>query len=279
MSVIVGRSRVATTYGIVAASQPLAARAGVQVLERGGNAVDAAIAANAMQGLCEPTSCGVGGDLFAIVWDAKTKKLYGLNASGRSPYSLTLDELRKRIHDLEGRAPARPRSSGAAGAAPSNLHIPPDGPLPVNVPGCVDGWFDLHERFGRLSMQEVLAPAAQYAEDGFPVSPVIASDWEHSIKRFQDQPGFRNPAGDEAGQVGVDDGVVVVQAEPEAAVGAAGLARQFDRVLEHLFGGRRRRVEAGFLVVRLAVEVGRRLELGGIAPDLAAQRHAVAGPQ
>src|SRR5881296_84416 len=111
------RSEILARHGMAATSQPLATQVALDMLKQGGNAIDAAIAANAMQGLCEPTSCGVGGDLFAIVWDAKTKKLYGLNASGRSPYSLTLDELRKRIQDLEGRAPARPRSSGAAGAA------------------------------------------------------------------------------------------------------------------------------------------------------------------
>src|SRR3954466_3053148 len=118
MNVIAGRSKVATTRGIVAASQPLAASAGVQMLERGGHAVDAAIAANAVLGVVEPEMNGIGGDLFAIVYDAKTKKLYGLNASGRSPYTLTLDEFKKR----------------------GITSIPTEGPLSVSVPGCVDGW-------------------------------------------------------------------------------------------------------------------------------------------
>ena len=163
------RSVVWAPHGMVCAAQPLAVQAGLDMLKRGGTAVDAAIAVNACLGLMEPTANGMGGDLFALVWDPKTKKLYGLNASGRAPKALTADMV-------------PPDSDGT---------IPLYSPYAWTVPGCVDGWFDLHEKFGRLSMQEVLAPAAQYAEDGFPVSPVIASDWEHSIKRFQDQPGFR----------------------------------------------------------------------------------------
>src|SRR5881628_166353 len=131
MNVIAGRSKIATTYGIVAASQPLAARAGVQMLERGGHAADAAIAANAVLGVVEPEMNGIGGDLFAIVYDAKTKKLYGLNASGHSPYSLTLDEFKKK----------------------GLTAIPNKGVLPVSTPGCVDGWFALHDKFGKMSMQ------------------------------------------------------------------------------------------------------------------------------
>src|SRR5256885_15350610 len=116
MGIMVGRSKVATRYGIVTANQPLAAQAGVQILEKGGTAVDAAIAANAVLGVVDPEMCGIGGDLFASVYDAKTNKVYGLNASGRSPYNLTLNEFKKR---------------GLA-------FIPDHGPLSVSVPGCVD---------------------------------------------------------------------------------------------------------------------------------------------
>src|SRR5947207_4053673 len=152
MAVSVGRSKVATRDGIVAANQPLAAQAGVRMLERGGGAVDAAIAANAVLGVVEPEMNGIGGDLFAIVYDAKTKKLYGLNASGRSPYALTLDEFKKR----------------------GLTSIPTEGPLSVSVPGCVDGWFELNKKFGRLSMQEILAPAIDYARNGFPLADEAA---------------------------------------------------------------------------------------------------------
>ena len=162
------RSEVIARNGMAATSQPLATQVAIDILKRGGSAVDAAIAANATQGLMEPTGNGIGGDLFAIVWDNKAKKLYGLNASGRAPASLTLEEFLKR--DLE--------------------YIPPFGPLPVTVPGCVDGWFELHGRFGRLPIQEVLAPAIAYCHDGFPVSEVIAAGWRGSRTTFEKYPGF-----------------------------------------------------------------------------------------
>ena len=162
------RSEVIARNGMAATSQPLATQVAIDILKRGGSAVDAAIAANATQGLMEPTGNGIGGDLFAIVWDNKAKKLYGLNASGRAPASLTLEEFLKR--DLE--------------------YIPPFGPLPVTVPGCVDGWFELHGRFGRLPIQEVLAPAIAYCRDGFPVSEVIAAGWRGSRTIFEKYPGF-----------------------------------------------------------------------------------------
>ena len=121
------RSEIVAQHGIAATSQPLATQVALDVLKAGGNAIDAAIAANAMQGLTEPASCGVGGDLFAIVWDAKTKKLHGLNASGRSPKSLKLEHFKKL----------------------KLKQIPTHGPLPISVPGCVDGWIELHKKFGR----------------------------------------------------------------------------------------------------------------------------------
>ena len=150
------RSAVMARQGMAATSQPLATAAAIRVLQKGGNAVDAAIAANAVLGVVEPMSCGLGGDLFAIVWHARTKKLYGLNASGRSPGSATLDYFRK------------------AGLA----HIPVHGPLSWSVPGCVDGWDQLLHKFGSRPLAEVLAPAIDYAEHGFPVSEIIAADWK-----------------------------------------------------------------------------------------------------
>ncbi len=163
------RSEVIAAHAMAATSQPLATQVALETMRRGGNAVDAAIAANAALGLMEPTSCGIGGDLFAIVWDAKTGKLYGLNASGRSPKTLTLDEFRRR----------------------KLTSIPKYGPLPVSVPGCVDGWFTLHERFGTLPMEQILAPAIEYARDGFPVSEVIASHWQRGARVFRDYAGFK----------------------------------------------------------------------------------------
>ena len=162
------RSEVIARYGMAATSQPLATMVAIDVLKRGGSAVDAAIAANAVLGLMEPTGNGIGGDLFAIVWDAKTQKLHGLNASGRSPAGLTLEEFQKR----------------------ELTRIPSLGVLPVSVPGCVDGWFELHGKFGRLPMSEVLAPAVQYAREGFPVSEVIAQGWRSGERAYAKQPGF-----------------------------------------------------------------------------------------
>lgn len=153
------RSEVIGQHGMVATSHPLATQIGLEILKQGGTAVDAAIAANAALGLMEPTGSGVGGDLFAIVWDAKTGKLYGLNASGRSPKSLSLDYFKQQ-----------------------NLKkIPSFGPLPVSVPGCVDGWFELHNRFGKLTMDQLLSPAIGYAENGFPVTELVAYYLSRSV--------------------------------------------------------------------------------------------------
>lgn len=149
------RSEVIAQHGMACTSQPLATQVAIDILKAGGNAVDAAIAANALLGLVEPTGNGIGGDLFAIVWDAKTGQLYGLNASGRSPRSLTIDYFREKGYD----------------------QIPAYGPLPVSVPGCVDGWFELHKRFGSLEMDRLLKPAITYAREGFPVSELIAHYW------------------------------------------------------------------------------------------------------
>jgi gamma-glutamyltranspeptidase/glutathione hydrolase len=149
------RSTVACQNGIVAASQPLAAMAGIDILKAGGNCVDAAIAVNAMLGLTEPQMNGIGGDLFAIVWSEREQRLQGLNASGRAPAAF----------DLE------------AAAARGLERIPFTGPLSWTVPGCVSGWALLSERFGQLSLASCLEPAIEYAEHGFPLSPIIARDF------------------------------------------------------------------------------------------------------
>ena len=156
------RSEVLAQNGMVATSHPLATQIGLQVLKDGGNAVDAAIAANAALGLMEPTGCGVGGDLFAIVWDAETQQVYGLNASGRSPQGMTLAMLREKKLDA----------------------IPALGPLPVSVPGAVDGWFSLHDRFGSKPMADLLAPAIAYAEEGFPLTQLIAWYMQRSVPMY-----------------------------------------------------------------------------------------------
>ena len=162
------RSEVFAPHAMAATSQPLATQIALDVMKAGGTAVDAAIAANAALGLMEPTGSGIGGDLFAIVWDATTKKLYGYNGSGRSPARLTLAEFKRQ--KLE--------------------EVPSFGPLPVTVPGAVDGWFALHKRFGKLPMAQILAPSIRYAREGFPVSDVISYYWRLSVPRLKAYPGF-----------------------------------------------------------------------------------------
>lgn len=162
------RSEVIAQNGMAATSHPLATQVAIDILKQGGSAVDAAIAANAMLGLVEPVGSGIGGDLFAIVWDADTKKLYGLNASGRSPKSLTLDYFERN----------------------GITRIPPRGPLPVSVPGCVDGWFQLHGRFGKLPMKKVLAPAIGYGRNGFAVTELIAYHWKINAKLLKKYPNY-----------------------------------------------------------------------------------------
>lgn len=161
------RSVVIARNGMAATSQPLAVQAALDVLKAGGNAADAAIAANAVIGVTEPMSCGIGGDLFVIYWDATTRRLYGLNASGRSPRALSLDKFRELGHD----------------------QIPTYGPLSWSVPGCVDGWEELRTRFGTKPLHELLKGAIDYAENGFPVSEVIARSWQASEVDLRAWPG------------------------------------------------------------------------------------------
>jgi gamma-glutamyltranspeptidase/glutathione hydrolase len=160
------RSAVLAARGMVATSQPLATGIGLDVLKRGGSAVDAAIAANAALGLMEPVGCGIGGDLFAIVWDAGAHTLHGLNASGCAPRGLSLERLRR------------------LGALPHR------GPLSVSVPGAVDGWSALHARFGRLPLGDLLAPSIEYAHAGFPVTEIIAAAWAADAEDLRAAPGF-----------------------------------------------------------------------------------------
>lgn len=162
------RSEIIAQNGMVATSHPLATQIGLDILKKGGNAIDAAIAANAALGLMEPTGCGIGGDLFAIVWDAKTKKLYGLNASGRSPKKLTLEYFKKE----------------------KLTKIPSLGPLSISVPGVVDGWFQLLNKFGSMKMEDILEPSIQYAEKGFPLTQLIGY-YIQEIHSFQ-KAGYSN---------------------------------------------------------------------------------------
>ena len=163
------RSEVIAQHGMAATSQPLATQVALDILKSGGNAVDAAIAANAMLGLVEPTGCGIGGDIYAIIWDAETKKLYGLNGSGRSPQSLTLDYFKQQ----------------------GITEIPKFGALPVSVPGTVDGWFEMHDKFGSTPMRKILAPAIKYAREGFPVSELISYYLHRSVARIGQYEGFK----------------------------------------------------------------------------------------
>ena len=158
------RSEIIAQHGMAATSHPLATQVALDILKAGGSAVDAAIAANAALGLMEPTGNGIGGDLFAIVWSTADKKLTGLNASGRSPLGLSREQLMADLKKL-GRET-----------------IPMRGLLPISVPGAVDGWFELHAKYGRLPMQTVLAPAIRYAREGFPVTQLIGYYWGISVR-------------------------------------------------------------------------------------------------
>ncbi len=151
------RAPVIAQHGMAATAQPLATQVAIDILKKGGTAVDAAIAANAALGLMEPVSCGIGGDLFAIVWDPKTKKLYGYNGSGRAPMGRSYADMKRKL----GESP----------------FVPGYGSLSVTVPGAVDAWFALHDKFGKLPMADIFAPAISYARDGYPVTQYIAALW------------------------------------------------------------------------------------------------------
>ena len=162
------RSEVIGQNGMVATSHPLATQIGLDILKQGGTAVDAAIAANIALGLMEPTGNGIGGDLFAIIWDAKSNKLHGLNASGPAPMNLSIDYFEQQ----------------------GLKKIPAYGPLPVTVPGAVDGWVKLHEKFGKLKFKSLFEPTIEYAEKGFPITETIAYYLDKSQKRFENYPNF-----------------------------------------------------------------------------------------
>ncbi|MDX1639582.1 MAG: gamma-glutamyltransferase, partial [Balneolaceae bacterium] len=169
------RSEVIAKNGMVATSQPLAVQAGLQILKNGGNAIDAAIATNVVLGVVEPTGNGIGGDLFAIIWSAEDQRLFGLNASGRSPLGLTFQQMQRELNK-------RDRES-----------IPPYGFLPISVPGAVDGWYQMHDKLGSMPMKQILQPAIRYAGEGFPVSELIAFYWDIGARIHSDRPGgFRD---------------------------------------------------------------------------------------
>jgi gamma-glutamyltranspeptidase / glutathione hydrolase len=165
------RSEVLARHGMLCTSVPTATQVGLDILKRGGSAVDAAIAANATLGLMEPVSNGIGGDLFAIVYSAKENKLYGINGSGRSPLGLSYEQMKVELDKLHRKT------------------IPPRGMLPISVPGTVDAWSELHKKFGKLKLSDDLAPAAKYAEEGFPVSELIAFYWHFGPELYKDLPG------------------------------------------------------------------------------------------
>src|SRR5213596_2798222 len=165
------RSEVLARHGMVCTSVPSATEVGIEILKRGGSAVDAAIAANATLGLMEPVSNGIGGDLFAIVYSAKENKLYGINGSGRSPLGLSYDQMRAEVAKLHRKT------------------IPPTGMLPISLPGTVDAWAELHKKFGKLKLSDDLAPAIRYAEEGFPVSDLVAYYWAFGPRLYKDLPG------------------------------------------------------------------------------------------
>ena len=173
------RSPVLAQHGMAATEQPLASQIAIDILKKGGSAVDAAIAANAALGLMEPVLNGIGGDLFAIVWDPKTKKLYGYNGSGRSAMGRDLASMRAKVEAAYKKAGMEPKP-----------HIPPVGSLPITVPGAVDAWFALHDKFGKLPMKDVLAPAIRYATNGFPVTQLISLYWKGNMAAFEKNKGL-----------------------------------------------------------------------------------------
>lgn len=184
----VTRSEVLARHGMVCTSVPLATQVGIDILKRGGSAVDAAIAANATLGLMEPVSNGVGGDLFAIVYSAKEKKLYGINGSGRSPLGLSYDQMKAELEKLRASPATEGRQNRGIGKT-EPLYIPPTGMLPISVPGCVDAWAELQKKFGKLSLGDDLAPAIHYAEEGFPVTELIAYYWSFGPRFYKGLPG------------------------------------------------------------------------------------------
>src|SRR5438874_9430147 len=165
------RSEVLARHGIVCTSVPAATQVGIDILKKGGSAVDAAIAANATLGLMEPVSNAIGGDLFAIIYSAKENKLYGINGSGRSALGLSYEQMRATLDKLNRKT------------------IPPTGMLPISVPGTVDAWAELHKKFGKLKFADDLAPAIHYAEEGFPVAALIAYYWAFGPRLYKSLPG------------------------------------------------------------------------------------------
>jgi gamma-glutamyltranspeptidase/glutathione hydrolase len=241
--IFASRSPVLARHGMAATSHPLASAVAVDVMKRGGSALDAAIAANAMLALVEPDNCGLGGDLFAIVWDPKTQRLHGFNGSGRSPRKLSFDALERAVGEAK--------------------RIPTSGPLALSVPGAVDAWYALHARFGKLPVSELLAPAIRYAREGFAVSEVDAWGWEDSIQTHR---GAGLP---EATLENLEKTFTVDGRAPTTGTifRNADLARSYARIAE---GGRDAfyRGKLAQTIARYAKRVGGHLD----ADDLAAHR-------
>lgn len=237
------RSPVYGSKGMAATAHPLASQVALDILKEGGSAVDAAIAANAALGLMEPTGNGIGGDIFVIVWDPKSKQLYGYNGSGRSPQGQSLAQLQTRIDGMKERGELADDFEG----------IPRHGPLPVSVPGTVDGWFAIHERFGNLPMNQVLAPTIDYARDGFAVSPVIAyylqRSWAFFERTYADSPHleniretwFRGGRAPAAGEIFVNEGLAntleTIALEGRDAFYKGSLAKRMATYFESMEGG------------------------------------------
>ncbi len=173
------RSPVLAQHGMAATEQPLASQIAVDILKKGGSAVDAAIAANAALGLMEPVLNGIGGDCFVIVWDPKTHKLYGYNGSGPSAKGRDLAKMQAEV-----------KAAYLKAGLPATAHIPPVGSLPITVPGTVDAWGALHDKFGKLSLADDLAPAIAYAKNGFPVTQLVAQYWKGSMAKFEREHGL-----------------------------------------------------------------------------------------
>jgi gamma-glutamyltranspeptidase/glutathione hydrolase len=188
VSTVLAKEPVVARHGMVATTHPQAVDIGVEILRRGGNAVDAAIATNAAMGVMEPASCGIGGDLFAIVWDNKTKKLYGINAAGRAPHAANIEAMLQRIRERKEQNPPSERTPNNTGV----IEIPLYSPLAWSVPGCVDGWDELRRKFGTLSWEQLLTPSIEAAEKGFLVPETIGRGWGRGVTapRLKRDPGW-----------------------------------------------------------------------------------------
>lgn len=256
------RSAVYGQNGMAATAHPLASQIALDMLKRGGSALDGAIAANAALGLMEPTGNGIGGDIFFIIWDPETKKLYGYNGSGRAPLGRSLTDLKAQIAALR-----------ESGAMPDEMRgIPQRGSLPVTVPGTVDGWFAAHERFGKLPMSQVLAPTIRYAREGFPVTPVIAYYFGRNLTAFREQAALIEEL-DNAARIWFPDGTTPQTGEvfrnPDLAntlevLGQAGRTAFYQGKLAEIMDAYFRRIGADMRLEDLAAHQGEWIAPGSV---------------